>query len=278
MGGEMRGMSRWGRSQTWEQTDPAAQEARPGGAGGRGGLPLSPCRGSAGGSFPEDSGHGGERKRRRQLHNIWQRRSPPGTPRRPITGGPSQHRASCHPSAARCAPPLPLAPLHPHPSSPPAPLLQDMPNTCIPVQSQFTGASQFSPSSPALPGPCSSPQCPGDRRPRHHPLVATGDTISSCPQMGHVPLAGTTVPLPSARPGAQQPRDWGDPAEQGRGAGPAHPSQHFPPNSSCPGILLDTDCPEQGAAHRPAPANSWVRLKSKTGLAAGRENSLSPQK
>lgn len=137
----MGGMSRWGRSQTWEQTDPAVQEARPGGAGGRGGLPRSPRRGSAGGSFPEDSGHGGERKRRRQLHNIWQWRSPPGTLRRPITGGLSQHRASCHPSAARCAPPLPPAPCTP--TLPPHRPLSS--RTCP------TPASQFSPSSPAHP-------------------------------------------------------------------------------------------------------------------------------
>lgn len=211
-----------------ERREPAAQEAGAGGAGGWGGLPCSVRRGSAGKSFPEDAGQWRERKRRRQLHNIWQRRGPPG-PRGSRAGG---GRAS---ATLPATPPLPD--VHPAPPGP-------APPPFLPAGTCPTPASSSAPA-PGAPRTPRSPQRPGDTRPRHlwhpHPLMAfpapagrPGGTLSACPQMGRAPLRGTVVPLPRPSPAVQQLRP-----QQSRagGAGPPHPCRRFPPHPSCPESL-----------------------------------------
>lgn len=198
---------------------------------------------------------------------------PPGTLRRPSMGrgGASQCDASCHPSATRCASRSP-AQNRPHPLSPaPPPFPPGSAQHLLPVQSQFDSAPR-------------TPRSPGDMWPRHpwhpNPLMTfptpTGPQMS--PNGARSPLwhRGAVAQSQAQHPAALAVR--GDPAERDRGCGipPSQPA--LPTLLLLPRILLDAACPGQGAAHRPAPGNSWVGLKSKTGLAAGRENSLSPPK
>lgn len=244
--------------------EPNAGADRPGGSGSRrsGGLgrspPLSPPR-KRKEELPEGCGAWRERKSRRQLHNIWQRRGP-RDPEAAEHGGAGPGRRFLQPLRCQMCTPLPPAP-HPHPSSPPG-----RAQHLLPVQSQFAGA-------PRTPR---SPQRPGDTRPGHlwhpHPLMAflapagrAGGSDQCTSPPGHCGTLAQTKPGFSAAPA---------PAEQSRagGAGSPHPCRHFPPDPSCPESLWM--CP----GHCAAPANSWVRLNSKTGLAAGRENSLSLQK
>lgn len=252
-----------------ERREPAAQEAGAGGAGGWGGLPCSVRRGSAGKSFPEDAGQWRERKRRRQLHNIWQRRGPPGPRGSRAGGGSGQRDASCHPSAARCAP------RSPRPRTPTLPPRRDVPNTCF----QLSPSSRRSqdpavPAAPrghAAPSPLASPSSdglPGSRGPAWGDAQCVSANGARSPPWHCGALAQTKPGRPAAPA----------PAEQGRGCRTTPSLPALPTPSLLPRIPLDADCPGQGAAHCAAPANSWVRLNCKTGLAAGRENSLSLQK
>lgn len=193
----------------------------------------------------------------------------PGTPRQPSRGGSGQRDASCHPSAARCAP------RSPRPRTPTLPPRRDVPNTCF----QLSPSSRRSqdpavPAAPrghAAPSPLASPSSdglPGSRGPAWGDAQCVSANGARSPPWHCGALAQTKPGRPAAPA----------PAEQGRGCRTTPSLPALPTPSLLPRIPLDADCPGQGAAHCAAPANSWVRLNCKTGLAAGRENSLSLQK
>lgn len=233
-----------------------------GGGGGRGNAGDS-CTTSGSGTAPRDP----EAAEHRAGGAEPARRFPPPLRRQMCTLLPPHH--GLQPPLAPCTPP----PFLPAGSFPPG-----RAQHLLPVQSQFAGA-------PRTPR---SPQRPRDTRPRHlwhpHPLMAFpvlagraggGDRQLVCPNGARSPPRhrGAIAQRHARHPIAPAPRwEWWSGAE---GAGPPHPVRHFPPNSSCPGSFWIQIAPGKGAARHPALANSWVRLKSKTGLAAGRENSLS---
>lgn len=199
----------------------------------------------------------GERKRGRQLHNIWQRRGPPPPLPGPQTRGPSQRSASCHPLPASPRPDVPpRCPPGGHPRVPPFP--PGRAQHLLPARSRFSQAPV-------------APQRPGERRPRHlwhpHPppgWMRAGSSWPSAtrkihPKRGLPPPPGTVAPVTDKGFGHRP-----TPEPPGVGGAPRTP----PDPPAAPQIPLGAPA---GWLQTPLPGEL-----ARKGLAPGNKNRLPP--